>query len=96
MNDETKIENELQAKGLNAPRLKPADIDAAIRSETFTILPSGKCMVCELTLKNGFTVRGEAKPIYFSNNTPANGREVWLLTHATNVATKILCKQRIS
>ncbi|RHZ96452.1 hypothetical protein D1114_07000 [Cereibacter sphaeroides] len=33
--DETAIEAEIQAKGLNAPRLTPADIDAAISSEHF-------------------------------------------------------------
>ena len=57
---EADIEQEIQEKGLNAPRLTPADIDAAIVSETFTVLPSGKAMVCELTLRNGFTVRGES------------------------------------
>lgn len=35
-------------------------IKSKIINETFTILPSGKVMVCELTLENGYTVRGEA------------------------------------
>lgn len=35
-------------------------IKSKIISETFTRLPSGKCLICELTLENGFTVRGEA------------------------------------
>ena len=59
MSEET-IENEIQEKGLIAPRLTPDDIDAKIKGKTFTNLPSGKCVVCEITLQNGFTVRGEA------------------------------------
>ena len=57
---EKAIENEIQEKGLNAPRLTPDDIDAKIKDKTFTNLPSGKCVVCEITLQNGFTVRGES------------------------------------
>ena len=57
---EHEIEKEIQDKGLSAPRLTPADIDAAIVSESFTVLPSGKAMVCELILRNGFSVRGES------------------------------------
>lgn len=66
MNDQA-IEQEIQAKGLNAPRLTPASIDAVIVDETFTTLPSGKVMVCELTLRNGFTVRGEAATVSKAN-----------------------------
>ena len=57
---EQSIEQETKEKGLTAPRLTPQDIDRAIAGETFTVLPSGKAMVCELTLENGFTVRGES------------------------------------
>lgn len=57
---EQQIEEAIQAAGLNAPRLAPSDIDRVIVGETFTALPSGKCLICEVTLKNGFTVRGEA------------------------------------
>ena len=65
-NDET-IEAEIQAKGLTAPRLTPADIHAVIVGETYTVLPSGKCLVCELTLRNGFTVRGESSAVSRAN-----------------------------
>ena len=57
---EHEIEKEIQDKGLSAPRLTLADIDAAIVSESFTVLPSGKAMVCELILRNGFSVSGES------------------------------------
>lgn len=73
---ETAIEAALQEKGLNAPRLTPADIDAAIIGETFTILPSGKCMICELTPRNGFTVRGEAAVVSIENFNPEIGQRI--------------------
>ncbi len=61
-------EQQLDEKGLNAPRLKPSDIDSVISGEpTYTILPSGKCMICEITLRNGFTVRGESSCVSKEN-----------------------------
>lgn len=66
MTDEA-IEQEIQAKGLTAPRLTPADIDAAIIGETFTVLPSGRTTICELTLRNGYTVRGESSCVSIEN-----------------------------
>lgn len=59
MSEET-IEQEIQAKGLNAPRLTPALIDAAIAKEQYHVF-AGSCLtVCCLTLQNGFTVVGES------------------------------------
>lgn len=75
MSDE-KVEMMIQAKGLTAPRLKPSDIDAKIKDVTYTTLPSGKVMVCEITLENGFTVRGEASTISKSNFDEEIGREI--------------------
>lgn len=75
MNDQA-IEKEIQAKGLNAPRLTPASIDAVIVDETFTTLPSGKVMVCELTLRNGFTVRGEAATVSKANFDEEIGQRI--------------------
>ena len=60
MRDETAIENEIQSKGLNAPRLTPALIDAQIVSEAFYVFPGTTLTVCALTLKNGFQVTGES------------------------------------
>ena len=73
---EQAIEQEIQEKGLNAPRLTPSDIDAAIVGETFTTLPSGKVMVCELTLRNGFTVRGEAATVSKANFNEEIGKKI--------------------
>lgn len=42
-------------------------IYSKINSETYTILPSGKVLVCELLLQNGFSVRGEAAVVDKAN-----------------------------
>ena len=41
MSNEQALEKEIQAKGLNAPRLTPADIDAAITSEFYFTAADG-------------------------------------------------------
>lgn len=76
MNDTT-TEQAIQAAGATvAPRLTPDDIDAVIVSETYTTLPSGNVMVCELTLRNGFTVRGEASVVSKANFKEEIGRQI--------------------
>jgi hypothetical protein len=58
--DEATIEAEIQAKGLTAPRITPAALDAEIVGVDFHVF-SGSCLtVCALTLRNGFTVTGES------------------------------------
>lgn len=76
MNNENEIEKELNEKGLNAPRLCPTDIDKVIKSKTFTNLPSGKCMICEITLTNGFTVRGESACVSPENFNQEIGEKI--------------------
>jgi hypothetical protein len=76
MNNDQAIEQQIQAKGLNAPRITPAGIVAAIVGETFTVLPSGKVMVCELTLRNGFTVRGESATVSKANFNNEIGQRI--------------------
>jgi hypothetical protein len=73
---EEKIESKIIAAGLSAPRLSPKDIDSVIVSETFTVLPSGKSMVCELTLENGFTVRGDSACVSKENFNFDIGKEI--------------------
>jgi hypothetical protein len=53
------VEQMIQRKGLNAPRVTPADIEAAIQKVEFQRL-DGTLMVCVVTLKNGFKVTGES------------------------------------
>jgi len=71
-----KLSSAASAKDLNAPRLTPDHIDSLIVSESFTVLPSGKCMVCELILKNGFSVRGEASVVSKANFNEEVGKKV--------------------
>lgn len=52
------------------------DILNLIDSETFTMLPSGKVLVCELMLKNGFSVRGEASVVDKATFDMAIGMEI--------------------
>lgn len=56
--NEIELEEELKAKGLNAPRLTPADIEATIIKEEYHIFPNTTFTVCLLTLRNGFNVHG--------------------------------------
>ncbi len=59
MNEE-QVEDAVQDKGLNAPRLTPDDIDATIVAEAYYVFPGTTLTVCCLTLANGFTVCGES------------------------------------
>jgi hypothetical protein len=76
------LEREIQAKGEGrweqgkAPRVTQEMVNAQIVGETYTVLPSGRVTVCELTLVNGFTVRGESAVVFIENNVPATGREI--------------------
>lgn len=70
------LEEEIQAKGLDAPRLSPEQINSVIVSKTFTTLPSGKTMICELILRNGFSVRGEASVVSKENFNQEVGEKI--------------------
>lgn len=98
MTSESEIENEIQSKGLNAPRLTPVDIDNTIAHEQYYVFPGTTLTVCCLTLRNGFNVTGEsaaASPQNFDENI---GRKIAF----TNAREKIwalegyLLKQKLS
>lgn len=57
--NENELEEEIKAKGLNAPRLTPNIIDSLIKDKQFYKL-TDVLTVCVLTLQNGFTVTGES------------------------------------
>lgn len=76
MNEDNAVERMIQERGLSAPRLTPDHIAAVIVGETYATLPSGKVMVCELTLRNGYTVRGEAATVSKANFNEDIGRKV--------------------
>lgn len=73
---EAAIEKEIQDKGLNAPRLTPALIDAAIKSEDYHIFPGTTLTVCALTLQNGFIVTGESAAASPANFDVELGRKI--------------------
>lgn len=74
--DETTMEQKLQDKGLNAPRLTPALIDATITAEAFHVFPGTTLTVCALTLRNGFIVTGTSAAASPENFDEAIGREI--------------------
>ena len=74
--DEAQIEAEIQAKGLNAPRLTPMLIDDTIRSEQYHVFPGTTMTVCALTLRNGYIVTGESAAVSTQNFDAAIGRKI--------------------
>lgn len=76
MTNEQQIEDEIQEKGLTAPRLTPALIDAAITSEQYHTFAGTTLTVCALTLRNGFIVTGESAAASAANFDQAIGRKI--------------------
>jgi hypothetical protein len=74
--DEREIEQEIQAKGLTAPRLTPDDLDAKIAGEMYHVFPGTTLTVCCLILENGFTVTGEAAAASPENFDAEVGRKI--------------------
>lgn len=85
------VEDEIQAKGLTAPRVTPADIQANIASEHYftagdaaypgEVVGSAYAQLqlltfCVLVLKNGFTVTGESACASPENFDPEIGRRI--------------------
>lgn len=74
--DEEKLEKEIQAKGLNAPRLNPGLIDSVIKVEDYYVFPNTTVTVCCLTLKNGFNTIGHSAAASPDNFNAEIGRTV--------------------
>lgn len=81
------IEQEIQAKGLTAPRVTPADIEANIAGEYFFTagsalvdcpkLPSLDLLTfCVIVTRNGFTVTGESACASPENFDAELGRKI--------------------
>lgn len=75
MNEQT-LESEIQAKGLNAPRLTPTDINAVIVGEQYHVFPGTTVTVCCLTLLNGFCTTGTSAAASPENFDAEIGRKV--------------------
>ena len=76
MNNEQQIEQALQDKGLNAPRLSPDDINAVIVHEQYHVFPGTTVTVCCLTLRNGFNVIGQSAAASRENFDQEIGRSI--------------------
>ena len=74
--DELVIEEEIEAKGLNAPRLTPQLIDDQIASTDWHVFPETTTTVCALKLKNGFVVIGESACVSPENFNEGIGRQI--------------------
>jgi hypothetical protein len=90
MSTDQAIEQEIQAKGLTAPRITPAHIQATIKSEHYFTAsqavglttgdtpPSSLDLLtfCVLVLQNGFTVTGESACASPENFDAELGRKI--------------------
>lgn len=76
MKDEMELEKEINAKGLNAPRLNPTMIDETIAHEQYHVFPGTTLTVCALTLRNGFIVVGESAAASPENFDKEIGRKI--------------------
>lgn len=73
---EASVEAELKTKGLNAPRVTPQLIDAAIVGEDYHQFDGTTVTVCALKLRNGFVVIGESAAASPENFDRAIGRRI--------------------
>ncbi|MGL5583640.1 MAG: Gp49 family protein [Cetobacterium sp.] len=73
---EQAIEQEIQDKNLNAPRLTPNHITKCIVSADYYVFPHSTTTVCMITLKNGYKVIGESSPVSDDNFDAEIGRKV--------------------
>ncbi len=88
--DDSAIEQEIQAKGLTAPRVTPADLENNIAYETYFTAAEGAMegngdpgpkalellTFCVLVLQNGFTVTGESACASPENFDAELGRKI--------------------
>lgn len=74
--DEAAIEQEIQSKGLNAPRLTPALIDEQVKAVDYYVFPGTTLTVCAMTLQNGFIVTGVSAAASPANFDEEIGRKI--------------------
>ena len=78
--NEAQLEQKIQDYGLNAPRVTPGDLDAAIDSVDYVkhVTPSGSVLRwAVLNLKNGFFVTGKpSAAVSAANDNEEIGRQM--------------------
>lgn len=60
---------------MNAPTITVANIQAKIKSATYTVLGDGRTTICQLTLENGFTVIGKSACVSAENYNQSLGEK---------------------
>jgi hypothetical protein len=76
MIDEKKISEMIEAKGMTAPKLSPAQIDAKIENAAYYVFPGTTLTVCALTLSNGFIATGTSAAASPENFDEEIGRTI--------------------
>jgi hypothetical protein len=74
--DEGALEQEIQSKGLNAPRLTPEHIDEQVVHAAYHQFPGTTVTVCCLTLRNGYNTVGESACVSPNNFDAEIGKKV--------------------
>lgn len=73
---------------INTAAVSADQLEAEIVHETYTILPNGRTTICQLTLKNGYSVEGSSSCVNIANFNKELGekysrehavREIWPL-----------------
>ena len=76
MLDEIQLEQEIQSKGLNAPRLTPDHIDSCIKYVEYWRVPNTTSTVCAMVLQNNFVVIGKSAAASMENFDEEIGRKI--------------------
>lgn len=74
--DDASIEQQIQAKKLNAPRLTPDHINEQIVRAQYHVFPGTTVTVCCLLLRNGFNTVGHSAAVSPENFDEDIGRKV--------------------
>jgi hypothetical protein len=74
--NEQAVEQEMQDKGLSAPRLTPGAIDQTVVGCQYHVFPGTTVTVACLQLRNGFTVIGESACADPANFNEDMGRKI--------------------
>lgn len=70
------LEEEIQSKGLNAPRLTPSHIDAQVKYCEYWVVPNTTTTVCAIIMQNNFVVTGMSAAASISNFDKEIGEKI--------------------
>lgn len=73
---EQEVEQEIQDKNLNAPRLTPDNIDSTIKSQEYYRVPNTTTTICALILNNNYVIVGKSAAVSMENFDEELGRKI--------------------